>query len=235
MFAKHWTAGEVKTRLAAAVGEDRAARLHRIFVQHLCRTVGPPGIRRQVVFSPPTKLATSQAAFANDWQWVPQADGDLGCRMQTWFEQTSRRNETLRLAGEPDQAPSPGACAMVIGSDCPTVSNHSLRKALDHLKRNEIVIGPAIDGGYYLLGMRLSVLPRTPSLFANVPWSSDQVLSVTLRNANRSGLSIGLLEPKEDIDTWDSLQNLRDQLAGSSDSDRRVLNDEISAALKEGD
>ncbi|MEM9646222.1 MAG: TIGR04282 family arsenosugar biosynthesis glycosyltransferase, partial [Planctomycetota bacterium] len=170
------------------------------------------------------------------WEFVEQASGDLGDRMLGWFQQAASK---IPADGDEDEAPSePDSTrfsehAILIGSDCPTVTPHTIDRAVQHLRRNEIVVGPAIDGGYYLIGMQLKLLDRARCLFANVPWSTDQVLSCTLRQAEQSGLSIGLLEPKSDIDTLEDLFDLRDFFAATSRSEYSAMDKKIEAILEE--
>ncbi len=88
---------------------------------------------------------------------------------------------------------------VVIGTDCPEVDATVVQDAFERLESADVVLGPATDGGYYLIGM--STLQA--SLFAQIPWSTADTLRVTLERARESGLSIALLEKRSDIDTAD--------------------------------
>jgi hypothetical protein len=114
----------------------------------------------------------------------PQISGDLGARM----------------AGAIADAISAGADrVVVIGTDCPQVTAAVVQEAFDRLEAADVVLGPAADGGYYLIGM---AQPHS-LLFENVPWSSPDTLRTTLQSARAAGLSVALLEKRRDIDTAD--------------------------------
>jgi glycosyltransferase A (GT-A) superfamily protein (DUF2064 family) len=93
----------------------------------------------------------------------------------------------------------------VIGSDCPEVTAADIQTAWKDLKEYDVVLGPASDGGYWLVGMRRPVL----EIFTEIPWSSDQVLEKTLESARRMGCTTHLLRTLNDVDTiadWDRFQ-----------------------------
>ncbi|QDV65407.1 TIGR04282 family arsenosugar biosynthesis glycosyltransferase [Crateriforma conspicua] len=263
MFAKYWTPGNVKTRLASDLGDDVAANVYKTFFENLCHSLGSrfrpsdqqslANLSRSIVFSPATMLDQAMQSIGGPWDWTTQQGDDLGERMRHWFYEAADGFDSgdaadrpflpkdASAAGGPDQAQPtdrsvphgtpPSDAVLVIGSDCPTVSHHTIRKAIDHLGRNDLVIGPASDGGYYLLGIRTEALTRCDSLFANIPWSSDKVLSLTLRNANQNGLAIGMLELKDDVDTIEDLNRLRDQLRTTKRTELHGLRQRLDQLL----
>jgi rSAM/selenodomain-associated transferase 1 len=86
---------------------------------------------------------------------------------------------------------------IIVGSDCPEIAAEDVRGALKELDSHDVVLGPAVDGGYWLIGLRA---PHS-ELFREIPWSSDQVLAQTLRRARNLGLGVQLLRILADIDT----------------------------------
>ena len=115
---------------------------------------------------------------------LPQCDGDLGCRM----------------AAASGEAFADGAeRVVIIGSDCPDLATETLARAFALLDDADVVLGPATDGGYYLVGL---AAPRD-ELFDGIPWSTPDTLRVTLEVARARGLRVALLEEKRDIDTAD--------------------------------
>jgi len=116
------------------------------------------------------------------WTIRPQGEGDLGTRLQRAFS----------------EAFSQGAkYVTIIGSDCPAITAGDIQAAWTALQTNEVVIGPARDGGYWLIGLR----ELQPSLFEGVQWSTDKVLEQTLQRARQQNLRVALLRELRDIDT----------------------------------
>jgi hypothetical protein len=100
------------------------------------------------------------------------------------------------------EAASEGADRVVmVGADCPEITAELLEKALERLATTDIVLGPASDGGYYLIGLR----QPNPQLFANISWGSDQVLAETLFRARQLSLAVSLLQELSDVDRPDDL------------------------------
>jgi hypothetical protein len=166
--------------------------------------------------------------LAGEWTIVDQGDGDLGRRMNRWFETT--------LAGDLSAtAPDESAAAILIGADCPSIDASVIADAGDRLADADVVLGPAADGGYYLIGMhaRSATWSDLASLFVDVPWSTDRVLSVTVANCKTVGLRVAMLGQREDIDTIDELNRLRRSLADEAGSDSdRTLGGSIESVLQ---
>lgn len=208
IMAKYASAGEVKTRLGASIGMEKAARLHHVFLRHLADTLAPAASLRQVVLAPPQAIATARTELPRCWSLAPQAPGDLGRRMLGWFEHWLGGPNAPRRAGR----------AVLIGADCPLLTPADIHAACEALQTRDMVLGPAADGGYYLIGLSAACSDRWTDLFDDIPWSTEAVLESTLRRASRAGLRLSLLPQREDIDTVAELGRLRAQL-----SDRRVL------------
>jgi uncharacterized protein len=172
--------GKVKTRLAATVGPDEALRIYHIL---LARTrVAALGVNaRRLLFY-------SDFIDEND-NWFPrlfdkhvQTGSDLGIRMQHAF----------------DTAFTSGAKkAIIIGSDCPTLTGDLLHEAFEELDKHDFVLGPASDGGYYLLGMKKT----EPALFQDIAWGTDSVQAATLAKIQALGKTCALLPELTDVDT----------------------------------
>lgn len=183
VFAKFPKPGKAKTRLIPALGAKGAADLHDQMVRHTLDRVGEVLTNRGTLAKVWTALDDHQV-FASHFQTKfpcePQVDGDLGQKMNSAF---------TRMLGQVD-------AAVIIGTDCPDISPGLLRSALDALRRVDVVLGPADDGGYYLIGLTRP----TPSLFESMEWSTSSVLEQTMQRAKSLGLSVQLLPMLSDVD-----------------------------------
>ncbi len=184
--------GAVKTRLIPALGEARACELYRALVRHTLATVGEFSRAAGAVPAVEVRLAGAPDADAAR-AWLgggalirEQGDGDLGARM----ERATR------------EAFADGAEAVVvIGADCPQLTAAHLDAACKALREKEIVLGPAEDGGYYLIGLRR---PR-PELFRGIAWSTDAVLAQTLAASRAVSADCHLLDTLRDVDEPEDL------------------------------
>lgn len=183
VFARAPALGEVKTRLAAEVGDATALAIYRRLAEQVLSAVQANGrYSITVAFAPGSARRAMREWLGTSVALRPQTSGDLGTRM----------------AGAIADAIAAGAeRVVVIGTDCPQVTAAVVMEAFGRLDAADVVLGPAADGGYYLIGMaRLHSL-----LFDDVPWSSPDTLRITLESARRAGLSVALLEERRDIDT----------------------------------
>ena len=198
IFAREPVLGRVKTRLAAGIGPAAALAVYRELLVLTATAV----VAAQV----PATVWLAEAPAAGDptssrpeWPGLPwrvQLAADLlGARMVQAF----------------DAAFAAGAGRVVIiGTDCPGLSAELLRQAFDQLLTHELVIGPADDGGYYLLGMN----QLHAELFDNKVWSTATVLSDTLADAARLGLRVAQLPTLHDVDSAQDLATWRGHPAG---------------------
>lgn len=196
VFVKHPVPGGVKTRLADAIGAEAALRLYTAFLQDLVRRFRDLDVRRRLGFTPhdaPSRAYFIELAGAEYELW-PQPSTDLGRRMFAFFS---------------DQLQEAGDQAVLIGSDSPNLPKRYVQDAFDLLDRSDIVLGPAADGGYYLIGMKGPV----KDIFQGVSWSKPTVLSQTVKRIRELGLNLGLLPMWYDIDTPADLEMLRGHLA----------------------
>jgi rSAM/selenodomain-associated transferase 1 len=193
VFAKHWQPGAVKTRLAAAIGHDHASAVYRSFVLCLLKRLAGLADRRVVVYWPPDRIADVQPLAGTAWCVEPQCGEDLGARLHH------------HLAA----ALSQGARRVVlVGSDSPTVPREYVARAFDLLGTHPVVLGPAEDGGYYLVGAAGAV----PPIFSGIAWSTAHVWEQTVARLRQTGHSFGVLPTWYDVDEVRELIRLRDEL-----------------------
>lgn len=191
VFVKNPVRGKVKTRVAATVGDDKALEVYLTLVNHTKEVVKEWFLTNETMLT--KKVAVYYGDFVNNedtWQetWIAKKIqpnvADLGERMKTAFEQE------LNEAGER---------VVIIGSDCLALRPAHISEAFAALEEHEVVIGPADDGGYYLLGMKqLQVY-----LFEDKPWSQSSLLTQTLAQLNALSTSVWLGEALSDVDTWE--------------------------------
>jgi len=188
MLAREPVAGAVKTRLIPALGGAGAATLYRAFTEDLAAELGarfPTTVACEPTGARPY-FRRLGARYGLDL--ADQGEGDLGARM--------RRAAEDALAG--------ARRVVILGSDAPTLPMDTVRAAFSALRGHRIVLGPSLDGGYYLLGLRLPV----PDVFTRMPWGSARVFARTLTRLRRLGVAPALLSPWYDVDTGDDVQLL---------------------------
>lgn len=182
VFAKAPVAGEVKTRLIPALGAKGAAALQRQLLHRTLQMTISSSIQTELWCAP----AKNHPAFDEyheryNLAWENQRGSDLGERMSHAF------SETLRSVD----------AAVLIGSDCPELRKNYLHSAFEKLDQgDDVVLGPARDGGYVLIGLKQSL----PALFKNILWGSEQVLSDTREKIRALKLSWSELPTLHDLD-----------------------------------
>ena len=189
VFSRYPEPGNTKTRLASALGAEGAARLQREMAAHALSRA------RALVAGRPVGLEVhydgGSAAGMAAWlgpglAYRPQVGGGLGARMEYAFA------EAFRTGAEK---------VVLVGTDCPGITTTILRSALNLLKLFDLVLGPAQDGGYYLIGLR----QQAPELFRGVPWSTATVAARTLEAATKLGLRAVTVDPLADVDRPEDL------------------------------
>jgi uncharacterized protein len=194
VFVRSPERGRVKTRLARTVGDDAALALYRDLGRTLVERLRAGGLGQglRICHTPDDPVSRARVARwlgVGEGQLAPQGDGSLGARMYRAL----------------DRACSEGALACVVGSDIPALDADHLMAAFEALEAgSDLVLGPALDGGYYLIGMRTG----HPELFRDVPWSTEHVLAVTLERAGALALRTHLLPALRDIDEATDLEGL---------------------------
>ncbi len=193
-LAKAPVPGQVKTRLQPPLSAVEAADLHAAMVEHTCRMLCQSGcgeVQLWVEGDSGDSLFTRCSRYGV-LSLRQQRGGNLGQRMATICR------EGLQSHG----------AVILVGSDAPALDADYLAAAADALQRVDAVLGPALDGGYVLLGLRCEV----PELFADMPWGTDSVLDETVENLKALGRSFELLRPLPDIDRPEDLRHLPDHL-----------------------
>jgi hypothetical protein len=196
VFARAPVPGETKTRLIPTLGALGAAELYRCFLLDV--------LARAAEVAAGVVVAASEAAQADAVRELvreacPRAEvilqrgDDLGERMMNAFQEAFTQGYRR---------------VVILGTDLPTLPFDRVTRALDLLRDRELVLGPCLDGGYYLIGLRRA----RPQLFQHMEWGGSAVLVDTLRRAQSIGASVSLLEPWFDVDTPRDLEVLRSYL-----------------------
>lgn len=220
VFAKHWTPGETKTRLAKAVGPERSAESSRLFLETTLRRLQRIEVADRVVcYTPPERageFAELPTVASGRWRVEPQSVGSLGDRMRAYFESARQKQPA----------------ALLVGSDSPDLPLAAIDRAVALLTDPEgtcrLVLGPSEDGGYWLIGCR----GGSPPVFGDLPWSGADLLEQTLACLAdigwREGAEFQLLDRWYDVDELADLTRLRARLP-SDDPDLVWLVDRLDA------
>ncbi len=189
VFTRYPEPGKAKTRLIPVLGEDGASNLHRQMTEHTLSQVrelqSDRATRVEVYFT------GGDQQLMEDWLgadiiYQPQGEGDLGQRMKSAFQ-------TAFAAGMKGVA--------IVGTDCPGMDAKIMAQAFEQLNGHDLVLGPAMDGGYYLIGLRRVI----PELFAGINWGTSEVREKTVAIAISLGLAVAFLPPLADIDRPEDL------------------------------
>ena len=196
IFAKAPVPGQVKTRLCPPLTQDEAATLHGSFVlDTLERTKAVIAkerlsIDRYIACLPSTSLVFFKILEERHGvRLLDQVGDDLGQRMHRAFVDLFGRGYRQ---------------VFIVGTDVPTLPFSIYQQAVSLIESHDLVLGPASDGGYYLIGLKRPM----PELFTDVPWSTTNVLAATRRNASTLGLTVGVLKEWRDVDVADDLRAL---------------------------
>lgn len=188
IFVKNLVSGNVKTRLAASIGNTAAMKVYERLLQHTCN------ISKNVVA---TKIVFYSDFIDRKDTWNPvefekkiQSRGALGERMLRAFDQTFKKGIQR---------------VIIIGTDCPGISESILNNAFEALNMVDVVIGPADDGGYYLLGMK----EVHKYLFEEISWSTSLVLEQTIDRCQKQHLKYQLLDVLADVDEEKDLKHMK--------------------------
>ncbi len=183
VFVRNTQLGAVKTRLAATVGDQMALKIYRLLLKHTAQEVNKVSADKKVFYSEYIKGVDIWGEM--NFLKGLQPKGNLGQRMESAFKSAFTKGYQN---------------VVIVGSDLYSLKSSHIETAIKQLKKNEVVIGPATDGGYYLLGLKMSL----PALFCKKQWGSTTVLEDTLIDLKSS--SVFLLEPLNDIDTFEDLK-----------------------------
>jgi len=189
IVAKEPVPGKVKTRLFPKFSPAVAADLYRCFLHDRIQEVSTlNGVYRAIAYTPENARETFMTLALDGFELFAQQGKHLGERLNNIFlEKLSQGYKAVSI----------------VDSDSPDLPKSLIEESFELLlsKRADIVFGPCYDGGYYLVGMR----KPHPELFRDIPWSTENVLSVTLEKARKMGLNVKLLSAWNDLDTFEDL------------------------------
>lgn len=191
IMLKYPSPGKVKTRLAIDIGKERSARLYSCFVLKLLSTCRRLDKDILLCCHQDQKIMDYQAWIGEDFKYIAQGKGDLGQKMKTAFYQAFDQGYHR---------------AVLIGSDLPHLPLDYLKTAFDKLEDSACALGPALDGGYYLIGMNRGDF--IPEIFRHIPWSTPQVLKHTMDILKMLKIKTFILPVLYDIDTLKDLKTL---------------------------
>jgi rSAM/selenodomain-associated transferase 1 len=179
IFVRNPVLGQVKTRLAKDIGNERALAIYLQLLQHTLEITRDLSFRKFIYYA--DEVSDYDLWSVPGYTKRKQNGNDLGERMLNSFKELFEQGFTR---------------IVIIGSDCLQLQTEHLQEAVALLESNVAVMGPASDGGYYLLGLT----KLYSDLFINKPWSTDQVFAKTIDDFNNQGISFALLEELSDID-----------------------------------
>jgi len=193
IMARYPEPGKTKTRLARTIGDDEAVRLYRAFLADLAKKFANQKYELHWTYTPAgvdykAFVANLVPSFGQSVCCFPQRGADLGTRLHHAFRWSYKRQFQYTI---------------VIGSDSPHISQDSIAHARNALDEADVVLGPADDGGYYLIAMR-----QPHDVFSGIPMSTNVVTQMTIASAQRQGLKVQLIQPLFDVDELPDLIRL---------------------------
>ena len=221
VFAKNPVPNQVKTRLIPPLSPEQAATLYTAFLIDWCETLaGLADVDIVIAYTPPEAQPDLQALIGDDVIYIPQVGDDLGERLVSATEWAAEHGYTKIL---------------IVGSDSPTLPISYISEAITLLDARDIVIGPSVDGGYYLIGFAVENLTKTvPLVFSGIAWSTADVLRQTMTRIQSTEATLGLLPPWYDIDNAEDLAFLQAHISAmrlAGDTVQAVRTESILAEL----
>jgi uncharacterized protein len=187
VFAKYPEPGKVKSRIAREIGEDQAVKIYRSLAERVFEETTPnQGEYRRIVFYHPRTMKAGFEKWLPGERLIPQRGRDIGQKMKNAL------NDLFTLGAKQ---------AAVVGVDIPDLDRDIIKQCFVELGSADVVIGPALDGGYYLIGMK----KLHPKVFRGIPWSTGRVYEATIEILRRLRLNVSTLERLSDIDTVEDL------------------------------
>ncbi|QDZ40085.1 glycosyltransferase [Euhalothece natronophila Z-M001] len=188
IFTRYPEVGKTKTRLIPALGEEGAAKLQQKLTEDTIQKLSEVPVQFRVYFSGGNEELMKQW-LGNHYSYYPQSEGNLGDKLIAALTET--------FSEEVEKV-------VIIGIDCPDLDATLINQAFSELSDQDLVLGKAEDGGYYLIGLRDCI----PELFQGITWGTDQVLQETVAIAEKLGLKISYLPLLNDVDTPEDLEQL---------------------------
>ena len=185
IFTRNPELGKVKTRLAKAIGDEAALEIYKFLLKHTQKVTQHEPFDKAVYYS--VEIRDNDLWDENIYQKFTQKGNELGERMQNAFEQAFKNHYQK---------------VVIIGSDLYDLKASHIHAAFKQLDANDVVIGPAEDGGYYLLGLKKTC----PKIFKHKTWGTSSVLQDTLQDLEN--VSVHLLETLNDIDVFEDIKNI---------------------------
>ena len=200
VFAKNPVPNQVKTRLIPTLSPEQAAGLYTAFLTDWCETLAKlSNVELVIAYTPPEAQSDLQALIGDNAIYIPQVGIDLGERLTSATQWAAEHGYTKIL---------------LVGSDSPTLPISYISEALTLLDSRDTVIGPSVDGGYYLIGFAVETLATTvPFIFEEIAWSTADVFQQTVTRIREAEVTLGLLSPWYDIDTVEDLVFLHTHIA----------------------
>ena len=184
IFIKNPLPGKCKTRLAKDIGDDKALQVYRDLLAITRKACDPLSCSRYLYYD---SFIDTEDDWSNElYTKRLQASGDLGNRMIHAFEEVLEEHDS----------------AIIIGSDCPELNSGILSEAFNLLSAKDFVLGPSLDGGYYMLGMK----EMHSFIFEDISWSTGEVFDQTIKKITEKKLSFSETEKLNDIDTLEDLK-----------------------------
>jgi uncharacterized protein len=191
MFVRFPGQGQVKSRLAKDLGEEAATNLYRCFVEDLLERLSKEAYMLRIAFYPAEKEREMREMLGHEYSYIPQRGGDLGERMKLSF---------LRCFGEGARS------VLLIGSDIPDLPVRFVDEAFRALDEHDAVIGPSVDGGYYLIGFKGDTF--NGDVFAGISWGAETVFQETMNILHTAGALVHVLPLWCDIDKREDISLL---------------------------
>jgi rSAM/selenodomain-associated transferase 1 len=188
IFIRNPEKGKVNTRLAATIGDEKALVIYEELLRHTQNITRKLPVKKLLFYA--EKITEQDNWPAENYYKIVQKNGDLGIKMQAAFESTFTNGAKK---------------VIVIGSDCYELTEDILNQAFSELENHDAVIGPAADGGYYLLGFSR----QNDSVFQNKTWSSDSVFAATIQDLENQNFKYKVLPVLNDVDEEKDLGRLR--------------------------
>lgn len=193
IFVRYPKAGCVKTRLAKKIGREKAALLYRLFVEAIVARTKDTGFRRFIFYHPPKERQKIIDWLGGELEFYPQEGNALGKRLANAFQLAFKIGAKKIVA---------------IGTDSPTIDKGAVLKAFQRLKGTQCVIGPSLDGGYYLIGLSFF----KEDIFKYIRWGTNKVFGQTMNRLKKGNIRVELLDESFDIDRYKDILLLKKRL-----------------------
>jgi len=190
-FVKYPEKGKVKSRLASVIGDEPAAKLYRDFIIQMLSTLKTGDFPLYICLYPKNALKGLKEWLGNKHHYIPQKGKELGERMRNGFMEAFSMGHKR---------------VVLIGSDIPDLPLEFVEEAFTSLKKKDAVIGPALDGGYYLIGFKDKTF--SPQVFERMAWGTETVFDETMKALKKLRRKVHTLPYQRDIDTVEDLRNL---------------------------